>query len=90
MDSLTAMELKRCLEADIGQSLPTTLAFNYPAMEAVAEYLGREVLGLGPKGPAAAAVRMLPPEPTGATLPKEGSSEEDLLQELAARLERLR
>ncbi|AFY58526.1 polyketide synthase family protein [Rivularia sp. PCC 7116] len=39
MDSLMAVELKRRLESSLKQSLSTTLAFNYPTIEKLAEYL---------------------------------------------------
>ena len=44
MDSLTAVELKNRLQAAIGNSLPSTLLFDYPNVQALTEYLGREVL----------------------------------------------
>jgi acyl carrier protein len=39
MDSLLAMELKSRLEADLECRLPSTLAFNYPTLAALADYL---------------------------------------------------
>ena len=39
MDSLMAIELKGKLEAGIEQSLPSTLTFNYPNIQALAGYL---------------------------------------------------
>lgn len=44
MDSLTAVELKNRLQTAIGHPLPSTLLFDYPNVEALAEYLRREVL----------------------------------------------
>lgn len=44
MDSLTAVELKRRLEARIGESLPDTLTFNYPTVRALTEFLSARVL----------------------------------------------
>jgi len=46
MDSLTSVELKRRLEADLDRPLPTTVAFEYPTVEALAGYIRKEVLGL--------------------------------------------
>jgi acyl transferase domain-containing protein/SAM-dependent methyltransferase/acyl carrier protein len=39
MDSLMSVELKRRLEARCGRSLPSTLTFNYPSVEALAGFL---------------------------------------------------
>jgi acyl carrier protein len=44
IDSLMAVELKERLEADLGSSLPTTLAFDCPTIEHLTEYLAKEVL----------------------------------------------
>jgi acyl carrier protein len=46
MDSLMSVELKGRLEASVGRTLPSTLTFNYPSIEALADYLSRDVLGL--------------------------------------------
>ena len=46
MDSLMAMELKRRLERGLGVTLPTTLAFEYPTVDALTGYLLQEVLTL--------------------------------------------
>jgi myxalamid-type polyketide synthase MxaE and MxaD len=45
MDSLTSVDLKRRLEACLDRALPTTLAFEYPTVDALAGYLYRDVLG---------------------------------------------
>ncbi len=42
MDSLMAVDLKRNLEASLGHTLSSTLAFNYPNVEALANYLTTE------------------------------------------------
>ncbi|MCA0456386.1 MAG: type I polyketide synthase [Chloroflexi bacterium] len=44
MDSLMAVELSNRLKALTGQSLPTTLAFEYPTIHALADYLEQNVL----------------------------------------------
>ena len=46
MDSLMSVELKNRLQSSLGRSLPTTLAFDYPTIEALAGYLAAEVLAL--------------------------------------------
>ncbi|KYC40370.1 short-chain dehydrogenase [Scytonema hofmannii PCC 7110] len=46
MDSLMAVELKTRLETSLGQTLSSTLAFNYPNIETLAQYLATEVLAL--------------------------------------------
>jgi myxalamid-type polyketide synthase MxaE and MxaD len=44
MDSLMAVDLRRRLEASVGQALPPTLAFDFPSVSAIAGYLRDEVL----------------------------------------------
>ena len=39
LDSLTAVELRRRLEQGLDLTLPTSLAFDYPNLESLAEYL---------------------------------------------------
>ncbi|GAB1541022.1 hypothetical protein NUACC21_36910 [Scytonema sp. NUACC21] len=46
MDSLIAVELKNQLQNNLGQFLPSTLAFNYPNINALAQYLSQDVLSL--------------------------------------------
>ncbi|RRR68699.1 MAG: SDR family NAD(P)-dependent oxidoreductase, partial [Candidatus Viridilinea halotolerans] len=46
MDSLMALELRRQLEGELGLSLPATLAFEYPTVVALGDYLFTTVLGL--------------------------------------------
>ncbi len=46
LDSLMAIELKSSLEAGVGRTLPATMVFNYPTLEAVVNYLVDEVLDL--------------------------------------------
>ncbi|MCB0183747.1 MAG: KR domain-containing protein, partial [Caldilineaceae bacterium] len=43
MDSLMALELKRRLERQVKATLPATLAFEYPTVDALADYLLSEV-----------------------------------------------
>ncbi|WNG36081.1 acyltransferase domain-containing protein [Archangium violaceum] len=44
MDSLTAMKLRKRLEAGLGRSLPPTLVFEYPNIESLTDFLGRELV----------------------------------------------
>jgi phthiocerol/phenolphthiocerol synthesis type-I polyketide synthase C len=44
LDSLMAVELKNRLEAELGCSLRSTLLFDYPTLEALVDYLMKEVL----------------------------------------------
>ena len=47
MDSLMAVELKGRLERSLNVSLPPTLTFNYPTIEALANYLLSDALRFG-------------------------------------------
>lgn len=46
MDSIMTVELRRRLESSLQVNLPTTLAFEYPTIERLTEYLAGEVLNL--------------------------------------------
>jgi acyl transferase domain-containing protein len=46
MNSLSAVEVVSALEADVGQSLPATLAFEYPSVEQLTGYIATHVLRL--------------------------------------------
>jgi NAD(P)-dependent dehydrogenase (short-subunit alcohol dehydrogenase family)/acyl carrier protein len=55
MDSLMSIELRRRLQKSLECELPSTLAFTYPSVKAVAEYLAVEVLKLqAPAAPVSA------------------------------------
>ena len=43
MDSLMAVELRKRLEASVARSLPATLAFENPTIEAISAYLSKEL-----------------------------------------------
>lgn len=46
MDSLMAVELRRRIETGVGREIPATLAMDHPRIDAVADYLLGDVLGL--------------------------------------------
>jgi acyl transferase domain-containing protein len=45
MDSLTAVQLRNTLAESVGCSLPASLLFDYPSLEALAKYLAAEIFG---------------------------------------------
>ena len=55
MDSLMAVSLRNRLQAALGVTLPATLAFDYPTIDAIASHVLRDVLKLAPIGMASAA-----------------------------------
>ncbi|MFN6568072.1 type I polyketide synthase [Dendronalium sp. ChiSLP03b] len=44
IDSLMAVELRKFLQSSLGYSIPATLAFDYPTIAALGDYLVREVM----------------------------------------------
>ena len=44
MDSLMAVELRNTIADAVGRALSPTLVFDYPTIEAIANYLNTEVL----------------------------------------------
>jgi polyketide synthase 12/myxalamid-type polyketide synthase MxaB len=57
LDSLAAVELRNALVKALGRSVPTTIAFDYPTIGALAEFLAGEVAGPGPGAPPAPGSR---------------------------------
>jgi acyl transferase domain-containing protein/NADPH:quinone reductase-like Zn-dependent oxidoreductase len=55
MDSLMAVELGNLLSAGLGRKLPTTVAFEHPTLDALAEHLAAEVVAAEPPPSAADA-----------------------------------
>jgi acyl carrier protein len=51
LDSLMAVDLRNRLGDTLGRTLPATLIFDYPTVEALADYLARDVFGLGAPEP---------------------------------------
>jgi acyl carrier protein len=47
LDSLLAVELRNTLSAAVGQSLPVTLLFDYPTIDAISDYFVNHILQLG-------------------------------------------
>jgi hypothetical protein len=52
MDSLMAVELRNALGRGVERTLPATLAFDYPTVESITEYLARGLLALPAPSPA--------------------------------------
>jgi len=48
LDSLMAVELRNAIGAAVGRTLPATLLFDYPSIDALADYIGSNVFGLEP------------------------------------------
>jgi acyl carrier protein len=86
LDSLMALELKNRLQASSGQSLPSTIAFDYPTTAALADYIG-EVLGAAAAAAAPAAPRGAHPADLDAISEDEAAA---LLAEELAELSRAR
>src|SRR5207248_2227831 len=61
MDSLMSIELRNRLQRSVGESLPPTIAFDFPTIDALTDYLLEHVPALGagtPEGPAAAVAAL--------------------------------
>jgi hypothetical protein len=94
LDSLTAVELRNLLGRglDLKRPLPATLVFDYPTVEAIADYLSRDVLALVPAVASAGAAEATPaPATQGAGVSSlldslEEMSDEDVERLLAERL----
>src|SRR5206468_45450 len=62
LDSLTAVDLRNLLSRglELKRALPATLVYDYPTVEAIADYLAREALALVPAVIAAGAAESTP------------------------------
>jgi NAD(P)-dependent dehydrogenase (short-subunit alcohol dehydrogenase family)/acyl carrier protein len=89
LDSLMAVELRSRLQDAFGISLPATVAFEYPNIEALSEFILGEIQApeLEPK---AAAEPQAAPEAPEEPSDTETRTEEELADLLAARLEKMR
>jgi myxalamid-type polyketide synthase MxaE and MxaD len=83
MDSLMSVDLRSRLEASLGLEMPATLAFNYPSVDAIVDYVFPLLVETTP-APTAALTREDDEEPG------EELSEDELASLLAAELERMR
>lgn len=45
MDSLTALEFKDLLEKGLGKALPATISFDFPTIDRISDYIGRQIMG---------------------------------------------
>ncbi len=99
MDSLMSVELKSRLERAAGVPLPSTLTFNYPNIEALTNFLEKEIApsmsetAPGPVVPpasAAASVSSGPADALEGGIDLDELSEDALAELLAARLEEIR
>ncbi len=95
LDSLTAVELRNLLSRglDLKRPLPATLVFDYPTVEAIADYLARDALALAPVAVPAGAAEVTPApaaqrggEVTSLLDNLDDLSDEDVEQLLAERL----
>jgi microcystin synthetase protein McyG len=84
MDSILTVQLRNQLEAALGRSLPSTVAFEYPTVEALSEFVLQLVAPSEGSATSHAAPR---PETAGDAL-REDLSEEELAALLAERLRR--
>jgi acyl carrier protein len=63
MDSLSSVELRNVLQTTLGCSLPATLTFKYPTVDALVDYLFEEVLALETKNSQAESEVLPPAQP---------------------------
>ncbi len=103
MDSLTSIQLRRTLEAEVERSLPATLTFNFPTIAALTEFLAKELSAAPVTATGLAPERVAIPRsavahdslPAGALAAAETcddviASEDELLDLLASKVEQVR
>ncbi len=86
MDSLMSVELKARIETAVGKSLPSTLTFNYPTIDALTGFLDGSVL---PVAAQAVPVQVVQARASSPVI-GDDMSEDDLAVLLAAKLARRR
>jgi acyl carrier protein len=89
MDSVMTVQLRNRLESALGLSLPRTVAFEYPTTEGLADYLAGQIFA--PEAPGSPSLRAADEEQTNSE--NDGFqelSEEDLVAQLARKLEQIR
>ena len=84
MDSLLAVELRNRLQAGLDHPLPPTLAFDHPSLQALARFLGREVMGLVPEAVRETAASH-PTSSDDLLMRIEGLADEEVERRVAAR-----
>jgi acyl carrier protein len=89
MDSIMTVELRRRLETLLQINLMTTLAFEYPTVERLANYLAGEVLGLDLQRPGDLMVESKAEQVHGAGDDLESYSDAELAAELDRELAEL-
>jgi acyl transferase domain-containing protein/acyl carrier protein len=89
MDSIMTVQLRNRLELNLGCTLPPTLAFEYPTVEALTKFLGEAVVRFEPLGaavvPSASEKKSRAPE-----MRHEDLSEGELVELLAKKLDQIR
>ncbi|NJR64507.1 MAG: acyl carrier protein [Leptolyngbyaceae cyanobacterium CRU_2_3] len=63
MDSLMSLDLKNRLQTRLGQPLSSTLIFDYPTVDVLAQHLLNQVLGLGPSSESLSLLDTAQPQP---------------------------
>ena len=90
MDSLMSVELKSHLETAVGQTLPSTLTFNYPTIDDLAEYLDTEIIAQSPSAPDESRSEISKSEPeTSKAVDTDDLGEDELAALLMEKLEQL-
>ena len=90
LDSLMSIDLKTRLANGAGHSLPSTLAFNYPSVAALTEFLSRDMFDVvGDEHPVAEPETLVPIEPEVSGDAVGEMSEEELAERLRKKLEQL-
>lgn len=93
MDSLMAVELKGRLERSLSVPLPSTLTFNYPTIQALADYLLSEALQFDAAPSSEQTAPTPPPAPVeveSAARPSEDLSEDEVSVLLLQKLEQMK